>query len=305
DRPAGVGPAVPADRTRGKLPPAHLPRPGGHRPGEVGAVSVVLSLILWVPVAGAVALLFVDPERVGTIRRVALAASLLAFAASLAAALAFDRAHAGVMQFVEVRPWIPSIGVTYHLGADGLSLPLVVLTTLLTVLCVIYSWRVDVRPKEYMIVFILLESGMVGVFLALDFFLLYFFWELSLIPMYFIIAIWGGPRRAYAAIKFFLYTLVGSLAMLLAILIVYFHSSPPTFDILALIRQQPLRRDLPLAILAFWGFFLGFRSEEHTSELQSRENLVCRLLLEKKKKQKKKIKIKKKKKITKKKSTTN
>src|SRR5207302_6192618 len=167
DRPAGVGPAVPADRTRGKLPPAHLPRPGGHRPGEVGAVSVVLSLILWVPVAGAVALLFVGPERVGTIRRVALAASLLAFAASLAAALAFDRAHAGVMQFVEVRPWIPSIGVTYHLGVDGLSLPLVLLTTLLTVLCVIYSWRVDVRPKEYMILFLLLETGMVGVFLAL------------------------------------------------------------------------------------------------------------------------------------------
>ena len=221
-------------------------------------MSVVLSLILWVPVAGAAALLFVSPDRVGMIRRVALAASLLAFAASLAAGLAFDRAHAGVMQFVEVRPWIPSIGVTYHLGADGLSLPLVVLTTLLTVLCVIYSWRVDVRPKEYMILFLLLETGMVGVFLALDFFLFYVFWEISLIPMYFIIAIWGGPRRAYAAIKFFLYTLVGSLAMLLAILIVYFHSSPPTFDILALIRQQPLRRDLPLAILAFWGFFLGF-----------------------------------------------
>jgi len=221
-------------------------------------VNVVLSLILWAPVAGAVALVCVSPERVGTIRRVALAASLLAFAASLAAALAFDRAHAGVMQFVEVRPWIPSIGVTYHLGVDGLSLPLVLLTTLLTVLCVIYSWRVDVRPKEYMILFLLLETGMVGVFLALDFFLFYVFWELSLIPMYFIIAIWGGPRRAYAAIKFFLYTLVGSLAMLLAILIVYFHSSPPTFDILALIRQQPLGRDLPLAILAFWGFFLGF-----------------------------------------------
>ena len=221
-------------------------------------MSAVLSLTLWLPVAGAIALAFVPRDRLGTIRMLALATALLTFGVSIGAGLAFDRGHAGAMQFVELRPWIPSIGVTYHLGADGLSLPLVILTTLLTLLCVIYSWRVDVRPKEYMILFLLLETGMVGVFLALDFFLFYVFWEVSLVPMYFIIGIWGGPRRAYAAIKFFLYTLLGSLAMLLAILIVYFNAAPRTFDILALIQQQPLSRNLSLALLAFWGFFLSF-----------------------------------------------
>ena len=221
-------------------------------------MSAVLSLILWLPVAGAVVLAFVPRDRVGAIRMLAFVVSLLTFGVSLGAGLAFDRGHAGTMQFIEVREWIPSIGVTYHLGVDGLSLPLVVLTTLLTLLCVVYSWRVEMRPKEYMILFLLLEAGMVGVFLALDFFLFYVFWEVSLVPMYFIIGIWGGPRRTYAAIKFFLYTLIGSLAMLLAILLVYFHAAPRTFDILALIQQQPLARNLPLAVLAFWGFFLSF-----------------------------------------------
>ena len=221
-------------------------------------MSPVLSLILWLPVAGAILLVFVPKERVDVIRVLALAASVVTFGVSVGALLAFDRSHAGVMQFVEQRPWIPSIGATYHLGADGLSLPLVVLTTLLTLLCIVYSWRVDLRPKEYMIFFLLLETGMLGVFLALDFILFYFFWEVGLVPMYFIIGIWGGPRRVYSAIKFFLYTLIGSLAMLLGILIIYFHATPRTFDMLALIQQQPLGRTLPLATLAFWGFFLGF-----------------------------------------------
>jgi NADH-quinone oxidoreductase subunit M len=221
-------------------------------------MSAVLSLILWLPVVGVIVLLFVPRDRIETIRLVTLATSLLTFGVSVGAALAFDRAHAGTMQFVEHRPWIPSIGVTYHLGADGLSLPLVVLTTLLTLLCIVYSWRVEVRSREYMALFLLLETGMVGVFLALDFFLFYVFWEVSLVPMYFIIGIWGGTRRIYAAIKFFLYTLIGSLAMLLAILIVYFNATPRTFDILTLIQQQPLARNLPLAIIAFWGFFLSF-----------------------------------------------
>ncbi len=221
-------------------------------------MSAVLSLILWLPVLGALVLMFVPRERVGAIRMLALAATLLTFGVSVGAGLAFDRAHAGTMQFVELRSWIPSVSVTYHLGVDGLSLPLVILTTLLTLLCVVYSWRVEARPKEYMILFLLLETGMVGVFLALDFFLFYVFWEVSLVPMYFIIGIWGGARRTYAAIKFFLYTLIGSLAMLLAILIVYFNATPRTFDIQVLIQQQPLGRNLPLAILAFWGFFLSF-----------------------------------------------
>ncbi len=218
----------------------------------------LLSVTLWLPVAGAFLLLFVPRDRVGTIRVVTLVTAVLDLAASVWAGAVFDRTHADAFQLVEQVPWIPSLGVTYHLGVDGLSLPLVILTTFLTVLCVIYSWRVDVRPKEYMILFLLLETGLVGVFLALDFFLFYLFWEASLVPMYFIIGIWGGPRRIYAAIKFFLYTLAGSLAMLLAILILYLHSTPRTFDIVALIQQKPLAHDLPLAVLAFWGFFLSF-----------------------------------------------
>ena len=221
-------------------------------------MSGLLSLVLWIPLAGAAVLLALPRGQVRTIRVVALVTTVADFLASVWAAGAFDWPHAGTLQLTEQVGWIPSLGATYHLAVDGLSLPLAVLTTLLTVLCVIYSWRVDLRPKEYMILFLLLETGMLGVFLALDFFLFYVFWEVSLIPMYFIIGIWGGPRRAYAAIKFFLYTLVGSLAMLLGILIVYFHSSPRTFDMVALFQQKPLAGDLHLAILAFWGFFLGF-----------------------------------------------
>ncbi len=218
----------------------------------------LLSFILWIPVAGSFVLLFVPRERLQTIRVIALVTTVLDLAASVWAGFAFDRARAGTLQLVEQVPWIRSIAVTYHLGVDGLSLPLVILTTALTVLCVIYSWRIDLRPKEYMILFLLLEAGMVGVFLSLDFFLFYVFWELSLVPMYFIIGIWGGPRRIYAAIKFFLYTLAGSLAMLLAILILYLNATPRTFDILDLIHQQPLAQNLRLANWTFWGFFLSF-----------------------------------------------
>jgi len=221
-------------------------------------VSGVLSVILWLPVAGAAALLCVPRDRLAALRGVALATALADLAAACWAGAALDRARAGTLQFVERATWIPSIGISYHLGVDGLSLPLVILTALLVALCVIYSWRVETRVKEYMIVLLLLESGMIGVFVALDLFLFYVFWEVSLIPMYFLIAIWGGPRRGYAATKFFLYTLTASLAMLLSILVVYLHSTPRTFDLPALIGQRPLAGDLPLAALAFWGFFLGF-----------------------------------------------
>jgi NADH-quinone oxidoreductase subunit M len=221
-------------------------------------VNGLLSLVLWLPIAGVAVIVALPRGQLRAIRAVALAATAADFIASLWAAAAFDFSRAGTLQLTEQTPWIPSLGATYQLAVDGLSLPLVVLTTLLTVLCVIYSWRIDLRPKEYMILFLLLETGMLGVFLALDFFLFYVFWEVSLIPMYFIIGVWGGARRLYAAIKFFLYTLVGSLAMLLSILIVYFHSSPRTFDMVRLFQEKPLAGDLHLAILAFWGFFLAF-----------------------------------------------
>src|SRR5207244_4429689 len=187
---------------------------------------------------------------------IALGASLASFVRSLFMTALFK--IGGGFQFLELGNWIPSLGIHYHLGVDGLSLPLIVLTALLSLLSVAYSWRIELRLKEYLFLFLLLETGMLGVFAALDFFLFYIFWEITLVPMYFLIGIWGGPRREYAAIKFFLYTLVGSLAMLLAILVMYFNAQPHTFNMLTLIEQQPLAAKPVLAALAFWGFFLSF-----------------------------------------------
>ena len=130
------------------------------------------------------------------------------------------------------------------MGVDGLSIPMVFLTALLTPLSLVYSFIIKERVKEYFIFFLLLEVGMMGVFVALDFFLFYLFWEVSLVPMYFLIGIWGGPRREYAAIKFFLYTLVGSVLMLLAILAIYFNTGAKTFDIVAAGADAALLRRL-------------------------------------------------------------
>jgi NADH-quinone oxidoreductase subunit M len=218
----------------------------------------ILSLLIFVPLAGMAIILLLDRERhVAAIRAVAAVASGVTFLLSLYALIPY-RFGAPGMQLEESAAWIPALNVTYHLGIDGLSLPLIILTTLLSFLCVIYSFRITERVKEYMAFFLLLETGMIGVFCALDFFLFYVFWEISLVPMYFIIGIWGGPRREYAAIKFFIYTLVGSLAMLLAILAVYFSSSPRTFDMIALIHQHPIAGVGLKGALVFWAFFLGF-----------------------------------------------
>ncbi|MCC7491816.1 MAG: NADH-quinone oxidoreductase subunit M [Fimbriimonadaceae bacterium] len=162
-------------------------------------------------------------------------------------------------------PWITQLNINYEVGVDGLSLPLILLTTVLMVLVVIYSWDViKDRPKWYYAFFLLLETAMLGVFVSLDVFLFYVFFEIGLVPMYFLIGIWGGPRREYAAIKFFLYTLVGSLAMLLALLALYIYSGqvgPATFSILQLAAVQPLQQlqlSPTVGALIFWGIFLGF-----------------------------------------------
>jgi len=216
----------------------------------------MLSLIVFLPLIGGLIILFIPRSSEVSMRTVALIFSAASLVLSLVAASTF-KLGAG-MQLQEMAHWIPRIGINYQLGVDGLSLPLVILTAVLSLLSVIYSWRVDLRVKEYLFLFLLLQTGMLGVFVALDFFLFYIFWELTLVPMYFLIAIWGGPRKEYAAIKFFLYTLVGSLAMLLAILVMYFNAQPHTFSMLELIRQQPLAGKPVLAALAFWGFFLSF-----------------------------------------------
>jgi NADH-quinone oxidoreductase subunit M len=153
--------------------------------------------------------------------------------------------------------WIPSLNVQYFLGADGISIPLLALTGLLSTISLLASFNIENRVKEYFAFFLLLEAGMMGVFVALDFFLFYIFWEVMLVPMYFLIGIWGGPRKEYAAIKFFLYTLFGSIFMLVSILILYFTSEPHTLNMLTLIQSGS---NLPytLQMVCFIFFFIAF-----------------------------------------------
>ena len=161
------------------------------------------------------------------------------------------------MKFVEYVPWIQRFSINYFVGVDGLSLPLVWLTGLLCVLCFIYSWTIDKGTKGYYILFLLLETGLIGVFCALDFFLFYVFWEIVLLPMYFLIGIWGGENRIYAAIKFFIYTLAGSVLMLVAMLVMFFQSEPHTFNMLTLMQLVPAFSPV-LASLLFLALFIGF-----------------------------------------------
>ena len=181
----------------------------------------ILTLILLVPLLGALLIAVLPRHRHDLIRIVALVVALLAFGLSLALLASFDPAAPGLggFTFVESVPWIPAFGIEYTVGIDGISLVLVVLTTLLTWISILASFRpINERVKEYMISFLILEVGMLGVFMALDLFLFYVFWEIVLVPMYLIIGIWGGPNRIYATLKFVLYTLIGSLLMLVAIL---------------------------------------------------------------------------------------
>ena len=231
----------------------------------------ILSLICFVPLAGALVALFAfRREQAAAIRKFATGVALLDFLLSVPLWFAFDRGGA-LFQFREQLPWIPTIGVDYALGVDGIALLLVLLTTLLGFLAFLSSWSaIATREKEYYVFLLLLQTGMLGVFMALDFFLFYVFWEVMLVPMYFLIGIWGGPRRLYAAIKFFLYTLAGSVLMLLGILALYFYNGPGlsrlgweglgqgwTFSIL---RFHEIGPGMP-ADLQFWIFlalFLGF-----------------------------------------------
>jgi len=182
----------------------------------------ILSTLIYFPLLGAVLLLFVNRRAETFIKGFTLVFSLIEFAISLPLFFCFDEKASG-MQFVEKVQWFPEWGISYSLGIDGISLLLILLTTFLTVLCVLISWKaIENRVKEYFITFLFLETAMVGTLCALDLVLFYIFWELMLIPMYLLIGIWGGPRRVYAAIKFFLFTMAGSVLMLLAIFALYF-----------------------------------------------------------------------------------
>jgi len=200
----------------------------------------ILSLITFLPLVGAILLLVMGREQIRSLRNLAFLTSLATFVASLPLPFSYDQTTPAV-QFVERASWIPSIGVTYFFGLDGISLWLVMLTTFLSPIAILCSFEaIKHRAKEYYIFMLVLETGMLGVFLALDFFLFYVFWEVMLVPMYFLIGVWGSDRRPYSAIKFFLYTLFGSVVMLLGILAVYFYaagqSGTYTFDVLELMR---------------------------------------------------------------------
>ena len=179
-----------------------------------------LTLVTFFPLLGILVLLFINGEQKNLVRWITLTTSLITFVISLFVLNQFQASNPGIQLEIK-RSWIQVANwdISYHLGVDGLSILLLLLTTFLTPISILGTWTaVEDRVKEFMIFFLLLEVGMVGVFLALDLFLFYIFWEFTLVPMYFLIGIWGGPRRMYAAIKFFLYTMAGSILMLLAIL---------------------------------------------------------------------------------------
>lgn len=214
----------------------------------------ILSTLIFLPVIGAAVILFLGREQKSLIKAVALVVSLIGFVLSIPLFTSFDKTTY-LMQFVEKHSWIPSWNIMYSLGVDGISVLFVLLTTLVTILCVLISWNsISVKIKEFYIAILIMEGAMIGVFSALDFFLFYLFWEAMLIPMYLLIGVWGGPNRVYAAIKFFLYTLVGSVLMLVGIIVLYFYAGQ-TLDILELARRTyPYNMQLWL----FWTFFAAF-----------------------------------------------
>src|SRR5688572_23907223 len=229
----------------------------------------ILSLTLFIPLVGALIIIFAfNRERAQAIKNFAFAITLIDFLVSLPILFAFN-SGTHQFQFVEKARWIDAIGVEYFLGVDGISILLVFLTTLLGAIAVICSFSaIEEREKEYYFSLLFLQTGMLGVFMALDFFLFYVFWEIMLVPMYFLIGIWGGARKLYAAIKFFLYTLFGSVFMLLAILALYFYNStgllgytglgnPKTFSVE---QFHNIGASIPpdLQFWIFLGFFLSF-----------------------------------------------
>jgi len=217
----------------------------------------MLSALVFAPLVGALILCLVPRENKQALRYLALLFSLVPVVLVGAMWARFDFSTSG-MQFVEKVPWIPSIGVTYYLGTDGISFPMLIVTVLVTTLAILASFTIEERVKEFMALMLLLETGMLGVFVALDYFLFYIFWELVLVPMYFIIGIWGGPRREYAAIKFFIYTLAGSVLMLVGILALYFRTGLNTFDILAIAEQAKAKLSPSLQYWIFLLLFFGF-----------------------------------------------
>ena len=213
----------------------------------------LLSLLIWLPIVGGLVVLALGDARAALGRWLALAVSIVTFVASIPLFAQFDGATAA-MQFGERFEWIPTLNAYYHLGVDGIAMPLILLTTFTTVLVVISAWTViEKRIVQYFASFLIMEGLMVGVFAALDALLFYVFWEAMLIPMFIIIGVWGGPRRVYATIKFFLYTFLGSVFMLVALIYMYLKSG--SYEIAAF---QALQLGMKEQLLIFLAFLLAF-----------------------------------------------
>ncbi len=218
-----------------------------------------LTFITFLPIIGAFFLAFLPKENEGAIKQTALAIAVADFLLSLLLWTGFD-SSTHKMQFEFNVSWIESWGINYHVGLDGISLLLYVMTTFLTMICIISSWDVKKHIREYMMAMLALSTGMLGVFISLDLFMFYVFWEFQLVPMYIIVGVWGGPRRIYAAVKFFIYTAVGSLLMLVAIIWIYFHiketTGVATADILFI--TEHLSAPLDTQKWLWMAFFLAF-----------------------------------------------
>jgi NADH-quinone oxidoreductase subunit M len=228
----------------------------------------ILTWMTFIPLIGVVAVLLLKKEAVGAIRWTAAVFSFIPFVLSIyliwyyfsamGTGMLFNissQTQGFIFDYAKPLSWFPQVNVNYIMGADGLSVPMLFLTGLLSFISIIASFGITVRVKEYFAWFLLLETGMMGTFSALDFFLFYIFWEIMLVPMYFLIGIWGGPRREYAAIKFFLYTLFGSVFMLIAILAVYFATG--SLSMLEIIRQNSIYSYM-FQMWVFAGFFIAF-----------------------------------------------
>jgi NADH-quinone oxidoreductase subunit M len=197
----------------------------------------ILSIITFIPILGMLIIAIVPNRGEKSARWIALITSLIMLGLSVVLWLNFNSAQ-GAMQFEEMYRWIPGVNIFYHLGVDGISLPFVFLTCLLMVVSILVSWNITLKPKVFFALLLLLGTGMIGVFVSLDFILFYIFWELVLLPMYFLISIWGSSNRMYAATKFFIYTLFGSVLMLVGILMIYFNSGLTSFNILELTKAS-------------------------------------------------------------------
>ena len=225
--------------------------------------TVLLSLLIFLPSLGALLLAFFPRDAAEGVKQFSFAITVATLAVSGWLLAQYTQTEGPGMQMQVVYAWIPTYDIYYRLGVDGISMSLVLLTTLISALAMLASWNIKENIKGYCILFLLLETGMIGVFLALDFFLFYVFWEVMLLPMYFLIGIWGGSRREYAAIKFFLFTLFGSVLILIAMLMFYFGTTPHTFDILAL-QQAGLGKmdgvvfNRTFQLTAFVLLFIGF-----------------------------------------------